>query len=63
MPTNVSGDFTTSRRMSDMDGVLEIERGYEFGQVVRVGIQIIPIPWLALSAMAPPAVGDAPKPA
>ena len=39
-----SGDLAAAGRVADVDGVLEIEVRGQRGQVVRVGVHVVPVP-------------------
>jgi hypothetical protein len=56
---DVAGDLASAGRMSDVNGILEVELGNELGQIVGVSVHVVAGPRLARAAMAAPIVGDA----
>src|SRR6202048_2762115 len=56
---NIAGDFTTARRVADMDGILEVELLDELCEVVGVSIHVVAGPRLARPSVATPVVRDA----
>src|SRR5437764_12431303 len=59
MTHRVPKRLATAGGMPDVDSVLEIERGGEFGQIGGICVHVIACPRLARSAMASPVVGNA----
>src|ERR1700757_3341502 len=58
MPTDVARYFSASCRMSDMDGISEIELLGQLRKIIRIRIHIIAVPRLRGAAMPPPVVRD-----
>ena len=52
MAPDISGYFTTPRRMTNMNCILHIERLNQRRKVVRVGVHVIAVPWLAGAAVS-----------
>ena len=59
MTPNVTRNFATAGGMTDVDRTLEIESFNQGHQVVRIGIQITPVPRLTGSATFAAVVSDA----
>ncbi len=58
--SDVSSDFPAAGRVSDVDGVFQVERSREFGEIVRIGVHIVAVERLAGSSVAAAIVSDAP---
>jgi len=59
MAADVSRHFTAAGRVSDEDGIFEIELLDERRQVVGVGVHVVAVPWLARAAVSATVVRDA----
>src|SRR5215470_14397179 len=60
MATDITRDFTTTGRVTNMNCVLQIKSRCQFGQIVGVCIEIVSVPWLAGSPVAATIVCNAP---
>src|SRR5215468_827292 len=60
MTTDVTRDFTTTGRVTNMNRVLQIESRCQLGEIVGVCIEIISIPWLTGSSVATSIMRNAP---
>ena len=60
MTPDVARDFAAASRMTNMDGILQVECRDELGEVVGVGVEIVSIPGLTRPAMAAAIMSDAP---
>jgi hypothetical protein len=59
MASNITGDFTTARGVTDMDCVLQVERFDKRREIVSVGIQVVAVPGLAGPALAAAVMSNA----
>lgn len=62
MTADIPRHLTTTSGVANQDDVLEIERLYQFGQIIRVGTQIVAVPWLVGSAVTAPVVRNSRNP-
>ena len=56
---DVARDLAAAGRVADVDGVLQVERLDERGEVVGVRVHVVAVPRLARAAVAAAVVGDA----
>src|ERR1700676_4887035 len=56
MATEIPSDLATTRGVPNHDGVVEIERFEQRGQIVRIGVHLIAVPRLAGAPMTSPVV-------
>jgi len=61
VPADVARDFASTCRVADHEYVPKFERLHQLGEVVRVLIHVVPVPWLTRATMAAPVVSDAAK--
>lgn len=52
MAPDVASHLAAAGGVTDMDHVLEIEMSNKFGEVVRISIEIVPVPRLARPSVA-----------
>jgi hypothetical protein len=58
VPADVTGNFSTTGRVTNVDRVFQVECGHELGQVVGIGGHIVAVPRLARPAVAAAVVRD-----
>jgi hypothetical protein len=59
VPTDVTRDFAPTRRVTNVNGIPQVERLDQRREVVRVRVHVVTIPRLARSAVATAVVSDA----
>ena len=55
---DVARHFAAARGMTDQGGARQVQRGYQGGQVIGIGIHVVAVERLAGAAMAAPVVRD-----
>ena len=58
VPRDIARHLAAAGRMADMDGILEIERLDDLGDVGRVGVHVVAVRRLGRAAVAAAVVGD-----
>jgi hypothetical protein len=48
---NVARNFPATGGMTDMDRVLEVQLLNELGEIVRLGVHVVAVPWLARASV------------
>src|SRR5882672_1136882 len=59
MAAEITGDFAAAGGVADMDRIRQVEDFDKLGEIVRIGVEVVPVPRLARTAMAAAIMGNA----